>query len=335
MSFENSTSGRRYLKWAGIGLALVIAACSLLPAQDRPSADRLIPGKIPERTPGHLMLAWPDEALIRKAREMHPFDLQGRMELALSAMTSCTDPDLSYLSYSYGTFNARPAWMQHCLGDFVDDTGRHTDAMWMIRSATDSRLNDQVIRKMARNGMDVVEDGIAWDPPQEPFTWYGAGAKPTDRWTHLPEATRVILGMMSYYRATDDPRALETVRSMVHQLYKIASKDDRYLWYPDFNYERSGGKILPLAVAHGQLPRLTKPADGAGGAGNWPAAFMGMMILPSMRYYEQTKDPVAVELVTRFRPESSCLRSDHLYGGRSCLDSRLSWGSYAASVWEP
>jgi hypothetical protein len=227
MSFQNSTSGRRYLKWVGIGLALVIGACSLLPAQDRPNADRLIPGKIPERTPGHLMLAWPDETLIRKAREMHPFDLQGRMELAISAMTSCTDPDLSYLSYSYGTFNARPAWMQHCLGDFVDDTGRHTDAMWMIRSVTDSRLNEQVVRKMVRNAMDVVEDGIAWDPPQEPFTWYGVGAKPTDRWTHLPEASRMILGLLSYYRATDDPRVLEKVRAMVHQLYNIASKDDR------------------------------------------------------------------------------------------------------------
>ena len=186
MGFENSTSGRRYLKWAGIGLALVIAACSLLPAQDRPTLYRLFPAKSPSERPVISKAAWPDEALIRKAREMHPFDLQGRMELAISAMTSCTDPDLSYLSYSYGTFNARPAWMQHCLGDFVDDAGRHTDAMWMIRRATDSRLNDQVIRKMARNGMDVVEDGIAWDPPQEPFTWYGGGAKPTDRWTHLP-----------------------------------------------------------------------------------------------------------------------------------------------------
>jgi len=34
------------------------------------------------------------------------------------------------------------------------------------------------------------------------------------RWTHLPEVSRVMLGMVTRYRATGDKRALATAREL-------------------------------------------------------------------------------------------------------------------------
>src|ERR1019366_2982911 len=43
------------------------------------------------------------------------------------------------------------------------------------------------------------------------------------------------------------------------------------------------------------------PRSGTGDmGGNFPAAFMGMILLPVMRYYDDTKDSLAAELVTKF-----------------------------------
>ena len=301
MKESNSRMGRREFLWqTGLGLGWCATGCAGLQGLGRPRAARILPGKVPEKIRGRLKLQWPDEALVHRAAAMHPFDLQGRMELAASAMTCCTDPDWGYIGYSQVHFDTRPPHMLHVVGDFVDDMGRHTDALWMIRSALGRLPNEQVVRQMARNAMDVVDDGMAWDPHEAPFSWWGGEDRPRDRWTHLPEATRVILGMISYHRATGDKRALATAREMVHGFYNIASKDDRYLWYPDMNYEQVGDEILPMGVARGRIPRQTEPASGAGGDGNQPAAMMGLMLLPTVRYYEQTGDPVAAELVTRF-----------------------------------
>src|SRR5262245_57234517 len=92
--------------------------CGRLRLFSKPHAARIIPGQIPERIPGSLKTNWPDEAMLQRAASMHPFDIQGRMELAASAMTCCVDPDLGYIGYSQIHFNTRPTPMQHVVGDF-------------------------------------------------------------------------------------------------------------------------------------------------------------------------------------------------------------------------
>ena len=121
--------------------------------------------------------------MIREAADLHPFDLQGRMKLAVNARTTCVDPNLGYISYSQIHFDTDPPHMVHTVGDFVDDMGRHTDSLWLNRSATDDHINDEVVRRLVQNTMDDVAEGLPWDPPQMPFVW---GEKkedwPKERW---------------------------------------------------------------------------------------------------------------------------------------------------------
>ena len=235
-----SSMGRRDFLQTGIGLAVAAAASGCRAQKEELRASKIVPGKIPEYVPGKLPMKWADEAMIREAAELHPFDLQRRMKMAVNATTTCVDPNLGYISYSQIHFETRPPHMLHTVGDFVDDMGRHTDSLWLSRSATNDHRNDEIVHKIAQNAMDVVDQGMAWDPPEPPFVWGTEKEWPRQRWTHLPEATRVILGTVTYYRATGDQRALETARSMVHRFYEIAEKNDKYLWFPDFNYEQQG-----------------------------------------------------------------------------------------------
>jgi hypothetical protein len=277
-------------------------------------AAKIIPGRIPDFVPGKLPMKWADEAMIKNAAQLHPFDLQGRMNIAVNARTACVDPNLGYITYSYISFHTKPAYMLHTVGDFVNCMGRHTDSLWLNRSATNDRTNNEIVHRLAQNAMNVVDQGVAWNPPKNPFLWSGEREdRLRGRWAHMPEVTRIILGLMSYYRATSDTRALKTAGSIVHGFYEIAQKNTKYLWFPDYNYEQVGDQILPIRVVEGFWTKypsqkriqsqinVNDPLSGTGDiGGNFPAAFMGLLLIPVMRYYDETKDSVAAELATKF-----------------------------------
>jgi hypothetical protein len=300
------------MKWAAFGMAAT-AARGVVPSAAEKKASRIIPGKVPEYFTGKLEMKWADAPMIREAASLHPFDLQARMKMAINAMTTCCDPNHGYITYAQVLFDTNPPHMSHHVGDFIDDMGRHTDSLWMIRSATNDKNNDQVVHQFVRNAMDVVDEGVAWNPPEPPFIrWWDKdpGDAPRGRWSHFPEATRVLLGLASYYRATGDPLAEETLRSMTRGFYRIAQKNDKYAWYPDYNYEEIDGQTLPMRVVNGRwqdYPRgawvkgtvdVSDPiASGTGDmGGNFPAAFVGMILMPLLRRYDDSKDEVAAEL---------------------------------------
>jgi hypothetical protein len=294
---------RDFIRQTAIGLtAIATNGKGLCWAEKKPSAPHIIPGNVPDYSPGTLPLRWADEAMISKAANLHPFDLQGRMQLAVNARTSCVDPNLGYIGFSQMFFQTRPAHMIHLVGDFVDDMGRHTDSLWLNRSATDDRNNDEIVHRIAQNAMDSVDHGIAWNPPQKPFLWWGVpDERIKGRWAHLPEGTRVTLGLITYYRATGDKRAFRLARSMVHELSRISQKSDKYVWFPDFNVEQIGAKILPMRIVTGAKVDVNDPKSGANGmGGDLPACFMGMMLLPALRYYEESRDSAAAELAVKF-----------------------------------
>jgi hypothetical protein len=306
---------RDFLKQVSAGLA-VVAASSKYSRSTQLRASGIVPGKVPAVVRGNLQMRWADDETIRNVTELHPFDLQGRMSIAINARTTCLDPNLGYIAYSVIYFDTWAPHMVHTVGDFVDDMGRHTDSLWLNRNATNDQTNDCIVHRIAQNAMNDVDEGVAWNPPQYPFLWGGTTEKdrPKGRWAHLPENTRVILGMVSYYRASGDPRALETARSMVHAFYTVAEKNNRYLWFPDFNYEQVGSKILPMRVVNGTwFPYppsgrrvvgnidIKDPRSGTGDMGaDFPASFNGMLLLPVMRFYEDTKEPLAAELAGKF-----------------------------------
>src|SRR5258708_39697659 len=148
---------RAFLKQAG--LAMMAAGSGLYGLGGKAQTARIVPGKVPDSVRGSLPMKWADEAMIREAAELHPFDLQGRMKLAVNARTTCVDPNLGYISYSQIHFDTDPPHMVHTVGDFVDDMGRHTDSLWLNRCATDDHINDEVVRRIAQNTMDVVAEG--------------------------------------------------------------------------------------------------------------------------------------------------------------------------------
>lgn len=313
---DSSLGRRAFLKHAGMGLAATVAAGRCFAGTDHWRAAKIIPGQIPKYVPGNLPMKWADDAVIREAMNLHPFDLQRRMNMTVNAQTTCVDPNRGYISYSPVDFQSMPPHMYHAIGDFVDDMGRHTDSLHLNRSATNTHLNAEIVHKIAENAMDDVQDGIAWVPAERPFiNWWTNDAKdaPKQRWAHLPEVTRVILGMVTYYRATGDSRAIETAREVVHGFYRVAEKNSKYLWYPDYNYEQVGQQILPMRVVSGAWNEaisgkrveghinVRDPQSGTGDmGGDVPAAFMGMVLLPAIRYYEDTNDPLAAELCDKF-----------------------------------
>ena len=171
MDNHDHTGRRDFLKQAGLGLTILATGCTTQGPWRTTRQAPLIPGIIPPTLEGRLPLQWADAQMIRQAAALHPFDLQRRMDLTVNAMTGCIDPNRGYISYALIVFQTRPPYMQHRVGDFADDLGRHTDSLWLIRSATGTRLNDEVVRRMAHNAMDIVEEGIAWNPPQDPYLW--------------------------------------------------------------------------------------------------------------------------------------------------------------------
>src|ERR1700683_1753712 len=99
MSFDNPMDRRCFLAHAGRLASFAAGWANNLRAHDR-RASRILPGKVPDDVPGKLEMKWADEAMIREAAELHPFNLQVRMKLAANAQTTCVDPNRGYISYS-------------------------------------------------------------------------------------------------------------------------------------------------------------------------------------------------------------------------------------------
>src|SRR5712664_4019180 len=103
--------GRRdFLRQAGLGLAVAAAGNRLARAREL-RASRIVAGKIPDVVPGKLPLEWADAAMIREAAGLHPFDLQGRMKMAVNELSTCVDPNLGYIAYCTVFWDTRPAHM--------------------------------------------------------------------------------------------------------------------------------------------------------------------------------------------------------------------------------
>jgi hypothetical protein len=144
--------------------------------------------------------------------------------------------------------------------------------------------------------MDFVDEGISWIPKGTPWA-------PKNRWSHLPEGSRTMLGLVTYYMATGDERAKKTMGEMVARHYDLACKNEKYFWFVDMNYEEVDGKLMPRRILSGETLDETNPMSGLRsttmGDYNRPATSTGMFFLPMMRFYEATGDERAAELVRK------------------------------------
>jgi hypothetical protein len=64
---------------------------------------------------------------------IHPFDLQARAEIAARALTSLLDAERDGLMYFLADWRARPPRADHGLWDCGDGSGRHVDALTLLR----------------------------------------------------------------------------------------------------------------------------------------------------------------------------------------------------------
>lgn len=244
-----------------------------------------------------LPLKWADEEMIKRASSMHPFDLQGRMEIAVNALTAPVDPFWNYITYFGVDFRTKPVHMRHSApGDFGDTAGRNSDALFLIRSATETQMNDEIVPKIAQNMIDFVDEGISWIPKGTPWAR-------ENRWSHLPEGSRTMLGLVTYFLATGDERAKKVMEEMVTRHYKLACKNEDYFWLVDMNYEEVAGDLVPRHILSGETLDETNPMNGLRsttmGDNNRPATSTGMFFLPMMRFYEVTGDERASEFVRK------------------------------------
>lgn len=100
---------------------------------------------------------------------IHPFDLQARAELAARSLVALLDPALDGRMYFLGAWAARPPRADHSLWDCGDGTGRHLDALALLRSmlppdspeAMPSRHEMQLEALLFRF---VGADGLSWLP---------------------------------------------------------------------------------------------------------------------------------------------------------------------------
>jgi len=71
---------------------------------------------------------------MNSSRTVHPFDLQARAELAARSLASLLDQEREGLMYFVANWRAKPPRASHCLWDCGDGTGRHLDALSLLRS---------------------------------------------------------------------------------------------------------------------------------------------------------------------------------------------------------
>src|SRR5438046_2239236 len=110
---------------------------------------------------------------------IHPFDLQARAEMAAQSLTALLDPDRDGLMYFLADWQARPPRADHCLWDYGDGSGRHIDALTLVRlmvrsdstaavpDAGERRIEDVMLRFLGEHGLTWLPDE-PWAQPWEP-----------------------------------------------------------------------------------------------------------------------------------------------------------------------
>ena len=227
---------------------------------------------------------------------VHPFDLQGRAELAARSLTALLDPRQAGLMYFLGEWRTRPPSAVHGLWDYGDGSGRQVDALTLVRTM----VGPDSPAAMADEGEHLLEawmlrllhdDGLSWLPPEpwaEPWGKELLLADPSDPgpFCEISWAQRgTLLGLTSRYRATRDERYLAHGRRMVDGLLRVALRDEHGCYYPEGYYSANGW--------HYDRPGLHPAIE----------EYNAAVAVPALRFFEATGYEPALELardLTRF-----------------------------------
>jgi len=226
---------------------------------------------------------------MNSSRKVHPFDLQARAELAARSLASLLDQEREGLMYFVANWRAKPPRASHCLWDCGDGTGRHLDALSLLRSilppgspeANPSSGEKQLEALMLKF---LGADGLTWLLDQ-PFSQpWGAEMflkvyTPGERYAEISWSQRgTLLGLTSRFLLTGETRFAIAGENLVTGLLQVAQKHPDGLYFPEGYYRTSGWKF--------------NGSDLYPGIEEYNAA----VVVPSIRFYRATGFAPALEL---------------------------------------
>jgi hypothetical protein len=227
-------SRRGFLKLAGVSAttAWVAASCrslppatpvteipntstaspTLTPAPSATSAPTITP-TLTEACPSAALEALSGEFVVKGERYTHSvpdtFDLQARAELALSAMTSCTDPQDNNAPYdSFALWRNPPVMFSKTLFN-----GKYFEAAALLRYMTGSGLNRHVDQTWRKLFLETIIYGE--------YPWWGV------------DGGRLLAWLGNNYRIEKNPCWLELGDRAVERLAQKMAYKDNYCYFPD------------------------------------------------------------------------------------------------------
>lgn len=183
--------------------------------------------------------------------DIHPFDLQARIELGIRNLTALLDTDRPGQMYFLVNWRTRPPRADHCLWDCGDGSGRHIDALTLARIMV-KKGSPELQRSKEEEAIErwmfqlLGEDGLSW-LPNEPWAQpWGTNILLVD-WHQGERAAEIswaqrgtLLALVSRYRATGESLYLRHAKRMVDALLAVAMRHPDGLFYPE-GYYRTGG----------------------------------------------------------------------------------------------
>lgn len=224
--------------------------------------------------------------------DIHPFDLQARAEMAVSALTGLLDPERQGLMYFLANWRARPPRADHGLWDCGDGSGRHVDALTlaraMVRRGSPAALSGQADAQLERWMLRLIgPEGLSWLPAEPWAEPWGrdvllAGYRPGELYAEVSWAQRgTLMGLTTRYLRTGDEQYLDVARRLVDGLQRVAVEHPDGLYFPEGYYGQSGwGREAP-----GLYPGLEE--------------YNAVIVQPAVRLYEACGYEPALELAEK------------------------------------
>lgn len=209
--------------------------------------------------------------------------LEDRARIALNTLTRYVDENDDYRPYMTADLVSEPASLAHSGWDYGSSVGRLVSSITLAREMTGDTRGEDVERRLRERLLDMfAEDGLN----------YRSDTEHGEPRANMHDQRSVLLGLVTWYMATEDPEVEAAADGLCAALRRIAVKSGHpHLAKQDFWY----------------FPAVEYTPDG------WPsrdAIYLGMavdpahtsarMINPLAKYYELTGNEDAFELAKHF-----------------------------------
>ena len=226
-------------------------------------------------------------------------DLSARARLALNGMLNSIDPDLMTMYGSVFFNTATPFFAHWASADTLLDP-KFAESIPLMRLICGSDDRTELEQRFAEAILSRVDDNLYWDRADSRRPWrnsyatwcYGEGRD--EDFSTIPGAGRLLRTLLIWRElgAAADPDPL--IRSLCRGLRDILVIKDDYGYYPE-----KGGWGEPGAYPRsGWLDTSEARGECEGGEGS-VLCLHGHPLYAASHWYEQSGDPVALDLATR------------------------------------